>query len=428
MSTDLAPHQQTVSDGEIGVVRRCRIGIFHPSDPAGHIPGGIETVIRSILKWSPADLDYTLFGASSDLRERPLGREIELAVGNRHARFVPIVSADPSSTRRTMPLSVRFMYALQRYKRTPNLQRLEVLDFHRIEPMILFRSDPRPKNVMIHQDMSAVIRDKDCDIGWRHAPRLYENIERWLFRSADRVFCVRRSAIERYKRDHPGIADRFTFTPTWVDDEIFFAPNDADRTKVRGEIRARLGIDVSTTLLISVGRLDQQKDPLLLLNALRVALRSRRNLHLALVGDGILRPQVEAACRSAELAGKVSLLGARPPEEIATLLRASDLFVLSSAYEGMPIVVLEALASGLPVVTTDVGEVALTVQNGLNGAIVAERTAQTLGDAICATLENADALRGAACTRAIAPYLPERVLGRIYDNHRDQATRRSRLA
>jgi glycosyltransferase involved in cell wall biosynthesis len=404
-------------------VRPHRIGIFHPSDPAAHIPGGIETVIRGILKWAPADLDYTLFGATSDSAQRPIGQETEISLGGRSARFLPIVSADPSSTRGTLPLTARFLYALRRYKHTDRLRRLEVLDFHRIEPIVVFRDDPRPKNVMLHQDMSAVIRDRNCDMAWRHAPQLYERMERWLLERADRVFCVRQSAIDRYRTSYPALADRFTFIPTWVDNTVFFPTNDSKRAELKERITNRLGIPASTRILVSVGRLDRQKDPLLLLDALKAALKAQPELHLILVGDGIQRPRVEASCRLEELIGKVSLLGARPPEEIADLLRAADLFVLCSAYEGMPIVVLEALATGLPVVTTNVGEVRLVVQNDVDGTVVTERSPRHLALAICKTLAQLDSLRGAACAQAVAPYLPDRVLGRIYENHRSQATR-----
>jgi glycosyltransferase involved in cell wall biosynthesis len=370
-------------------------------------------------------LDYTLFGATSDLVRRPAGRETDIYLGDRRVHFLPIVSADPSSTRATMPLTARFLYALQRYRRTGQLRQLDALDFHRIEPLALFRNDPRPKNVMIHQDMSAVLRDKNCDIGWRHAPRLYERMERWLLPLADRVFCVRQSAIERYRTTYAAFADHFEFIPTWVDSKVFYPLNRAEREELKARTSNRLGIATSAQILISVGRLDQQKDPLLLLEALKVAIVAQPNIHLVMVGDGILRPQVEAACRSKELTGRVSLLGARPPEEIADLLRAADLFVLSSAYEGMPIVVLEALATGLPVVTTDVGEVRLTVRNNVNGAVVTERAPRDLADAISDTLDRVDSLRGAACIQAVGPYMPERVLSRIYDNHRRQATRGS---
>jgi glycosyltransferase involved in cell wall biosynthesis len=115
------------------------------------------------------------------------------------------------------------------------------------------------------------------------------------------------------------------------------------------------------------------------------------------------------------------LLGALSPERIAGWLRIADLFVLPSSYEGMPIALLEALATGLPVVVTDVGEVRLVVRDGVNGFISTAQTADAFADACKAALRSIDALRGGACLRAVAPYTPERVLTQVYENHRRQA-------
>jgi glycosyltransferase involved in cell wall biosynthesis len=397
------------------------IGIFHPTDPVGHIPGGIESVIRGILKFAPADLKYTLFGATSDLTARPLGRSVPMPFAGENVGFVPIVSADASAVRGKMPLTLRYLFSLRRLFGTEQIQQLSALDFHRVEPLALFTKDRRPKNVMIHQDMS-VIRDKDCDIGWRHAPWLYEWTESALLPRADRVYCVRQSAVDRYRKLYPAIADSFTFLPTWVDTDVFRpALSTVERQELRDRFAATTGISPSARLLVSVGRLDRQKDPLLLLDAFERALARRPDCHLVLIGDGNLRREVEARCQSSVLVGKVSLLGARRQTEIADWLRLSDLFVLSSAYEGMPIVVLEALACGLPVVTTNVGEVQLTVRTGINGMVVNERSPAALAEAILATLADLQSLRGAPCVQAVTEYVPERVLSRVYDNHRRQA-------
>ena len=145
-----------------------------------------------------------------------------------------------------------------------------------------------------------------------------------------------------------------------------------------------------------------------------------------MVGDGALRSQVEQRIRSYGLSGRVSLLGAQPPARIASLLQASDLFVLSSAYEGMPIAVLEALAAGLPVVSTDVGEIRLVVKEGVNGSISKAPTAESIAAAISSVLASLDSLRGAACTEAAGEFGPEAVLNRIYQLHRRQAGRLGR--
>ncbi len=397
-----------------------KIGIFYPADPAGHVPSGIDNFIRGILRWAPDDLDYTLYGASSDLEARPLGQERKLEMGGSACTFLPLVSVDPDANRGRIPLTVRYLWALRACVAQGGARSCDVFDFHRIEPVWLMRRGPQPINITIHQDMS-IIRGRESDILWRHWPALYQFLEHRLFRRADRIFSVRRSAVERYKTAYPDLKDRFAFVPTWVDPEVFHpARNDDERAALRERVRAALHVPADAIVLAFVGRLDRQKDPFLLLRGVHLALSRFPKLHLVVVGGGALKQEMEDMSRELDIGNKVSLLGARRPDEIAELLRGSDLFVLSSAYEGMPFAVLEALATGLPVVTTDVGEVRLVVKDGRNGKICSERSAGELARAICAGVEGREHFRGAPCVDAIGMYHPRSVLDRVYDNHRRQ--------
>lgn len=396
------------------------VAILHPIDPAGHVPSGIDAFIRGILKFAPPDIRYTLFGATSDPAVRPPGEFATLVLGERTVRYRPLVTMGARAERGIVPLTVRYMYALHRARRQGLLEPYDVLDFHRIEPSFLFSADPRPKNVLLHQDMS-VIRDANSDILWRHAPWLYESLERRAFSSMRKIFAVRQSAVQRYRQLYPEFADRFAFIPTWMDSTVFVpSPSDSVRESTRAALRTQLGIPPDARLLVFVGRLDQQKDPLLLIESLRLSIAAMPNLHLVIVGDGVLRSRVDEAIRANRLTGQAHLLGVRPPLEIAAILRGADLFVLCSAYEGMPIAVLEALATGLPVVSTDVGEVRLVVHEGINGQISATRRPESFADAILRTLNRAETLRGAPCEEAVSQYRPAPVLANIYANHRLQ--------
>lgn len=67
---------------------------MYPTDPAGSRPSGIDSVIRGILKAAPPDLDYYLFGASTDVNERPLGVEARVMIEDRPVRFLPLIELD----------------------------------------------------------------------------------------------------------------------------------------------------------------------------------------------------------------------------------------------------------------------------------------------------------------------------------------------
>ena len=149
---------------------------------------------------------------------------------------------------------------------------------------------------------------------------------------------------------------------------------------------------------------------------------------LLIVGDGVLREQVEKQVAKRGLEGKVALCGLKSASEIALYLKAASAFALSSAYEGMPICVLEALASGLPVVSTDVGEISRAVLPGVNGELVAEHEPQVLADAMQNCIRNVDLYRGTPCLDAVEPFSPQTVLRPFYENYRRLAASSVRQA
>jgi glycosyltransferase involved in cell wall biosynthesis len=125
-----------------------------------------------------------------------------------------------------------------------------------------------------------------------------------------------------------------------------FAPADGNPA-----LRARLGIPPQALVVGTVGSLRAVKNQARLLEA--AALRG--NLHLLLVGEGEERPLLEARAAAPDLAGRVTFAGHQ--EEPAPLYRAMDIFALTSDSEQMPVSLLEAMASCLPAVSTDVGDV-----------------------------------------------------------------------
>jgi glycosyltransferase involved in cell wall biosynthesis len=167
-------------------------------------------------------------------------------------------------------------------------------------------------------------------------------------------------------------------------------PSAAGRS--REETRAALGVGEGETLLLAVGRLATQKDYPTLLDAF-ARLSGRPGLRLAIAGDGPERPRLEQALRERPLT--VSLLGTR--HDVPDLLRAADVFVLSSCIEGFPNAVGEALLAGRPVVATAAGGVPELVRDGVDGRVVPVGDAGALAAAVAALLdEPAAAARMAA--------------------------------
>lgn len=158
---------------------------------------------------------------------------------------------------------------------------------------------------------------------------------------------------------------------TWGQYALVRSAVDVDRLRraagSRAEARKALGIPEGVPVMGTVTRLCAQKDPTTLLRAARAVVDRRPDAHLIVVGDGPLRVEVEKLLDELGLRSNVSLLG--PRTDIATLLPGFDAFVLSSRWEGLPRVVVEAMAVGVPVVATDVGGIGDAVTDGESGLL-----------------------------------------------------------
>jgi glycosyltransferase involved in cell wall biosynthesis len=111
---------------------------------------------------------------------------------------------------------------------------------------------------------------------------------------------------------------------------------------------------------------------------------------LAVVGDGPERAKLEALAEQLGVLPRVYFAGQVPRAEVAAYLEACDLFVLNSRYEGLPHVLLEAMAAGLPIVATDVGGIGEVVQPGRNGWLIRPGDPAQLRRAILWALKDAD--------------------------------------
>jgi glycosyltransferase involved in cell wall biosynthesis len=142
-------------------------------------------------------------------------------------------------------------------------------------------------------------------------------------------------------------------------------------------------------LIVAVGRLKAPKDFLTLVRAL--ALLPGQAFDAAIVGDGPDRAELEAAIEALGIGERVILLGER--EDVRQLLAGADIFVLSSASEGLPVSVLEAMAAGLPVVGSHVGGVPELVVEGETGLLVEAGDPQSLAAALDTLVEDAELRR-----------------------------------
>jgi glycosyltransferase involved in cell wall biosynthesis len=187
--------------------------------------------------------------------------------------------------------------------------------------------------------------------------------------------------------------------------------------EARAAIRVELGLG-DAWVVGTVGRLDQYKNQALLVRAMGPMLSSR--VRLVIVGEGDARPEVEAAIAALPDPRWVVMTGRRM--DVPRLVHAFDVFAMSSTTEGLPLVLPEAMAAALPVVSTAVGGIPSVVDDGETGLLVpVDETA--LRDALAALEQDRDRARAMghrAREEALARYSHDRMVDAYLDLY-DQA-------
>jgi teichuronic acid biosynthesis glycosyltransferase TuaC len=171
---------------------------------------------------------------------------------------------------------------------------------------------------------------------------------KYALNKADRVIAVCQALKDAMTQlEIPG--EKITVVPNGVDINKFFPlPKEAARSK--------LGLPYDKRILLSIGELIPRKGFDFLIKALKILSEemNEKNLYLVIVGEGAFRKQLEQLISELNLGKQVRLVGSVPHQELYLWYSAADLFCLASSREGWPNVVLESLASGTPVLATDV--------------------------------------------------------------------------
>jgi len=143
-----------------------------------------------------------------------------------------------------------------------------------------------------------------------------------------------------------------------------------------------------TIRCLAVGRMVAKKAPVFLLDAFRRALAQEPRLRLDMVGSGPLFPAACQCVRAFGLESHVTLHGARPNEVVQAMMKEADLFIQHSVTdangdeEGLPVAILEAMAHGLPVVSTRHAGIPEAVEDGVTGLLVAEEDSSGMSERI----------------------------------------------
>ena len=206
----------------------------------------------------------------------------------------------------------------------------------------------------------------------------------WLYRRAmartDVAVAVCEAARARFAAQGVRPRRALLAVPNGIRVELFCAAGEERRAALRNV----LGLPAGTRIVGTVGRLNPVKDQSLLIRAFARTHAQHADTALVLVGDGALRAALQAEAAASGAGDAIHFLGDRG--DVRQLLQGFDLFALSSRSEGYSMALLEACASALPIVATDVGGNREIVVDGRNGRLVPSGDADALAGALQALL------------------------------------------
>jgi glycosyltransferase involved in cell wall biosynthesis len=396
-------------------VRKPILTIFYQFNPWQSTIGGIQTLIRYYIKYAPLEFDLRLVGTGVDGKQA-LGRWHEGELEGRSLQFMPLFNIRDDNVRQIVPTSLRYTLAL----RGKNLAS-DFMHFHRLEPTFMTRRWLGEKSLFIHNDIHQQINSPSTDknaILWRRFPKAYFALERRLLGQFQQILSCNSESIELYRRQYPDWAERIQLVRNTVDNQEFYPLPPAEREQQRQDYAAQKGLPLNTRFLLFAGRLHPQKDPLLLVQAiaaLRNLMEQNDPIHLLIAGQGELMDPVREVVQRLDLTASVSLLGSVGLRDLATLHRLSSAVILTSVYEGLPLVVLEALASGTPIVTTNCGETPKFLLPG-SGVVCPERTPAAIARSIHQVLNNPARFSPQTCLETARPFAVRTVVGQIYQS------------
>jgi glycosyltransferase involved in cell wall biosynthesis len=245
---------------------------------------------------------------------------------------------------------------------------------------------------------------------WRKAAPM---VDRWIV--------VSHETAREWQREQPVAPERVVVIPNGIDTTRFCPDGET-----RSTVRARYGIPDEVPLLLCVGRLEYEKGFQVAIQALAMLQKQFHDIRLVIAGEGIYRKPLERV--AATMQGAVTLAGYVPNQDVPSLLAAADIFLMPTLRdEGFPMTVVEAMASGLPVVASRVGGIPSAIDDGHTGMLVPMGNAEACAQATEQLLRDRPlraAMQQAARQAAVAHFsrdhmiqATERVLHEVVAHH-----------
>jgi glycosyltransferase involved in cell wall biosynthesis len=347
---------------------RYRLGIVDPSDISKKIRGGSTGFISSILPYF-GEQRTTIFGIG-------LNGAVpwNLCYLRNNITFIP-VSDLKFPSRIPMRLKCFVSYFLNRKKIIRS--GMDVLYIHSPECCLPFIFSNKIVPVIYHQHGSAnpVIRSKYAYARNRIFEGIFNLFNKLIYKKADWIIAIDRRCNAQAAQN--GAGNKTSLLMNAVDMEKF-RPNEFERIRTR----KHFGLSEDQHVLIFVGRIEKPKGPGRLLECIPFFNTQGLDFKIFIVGEGTYRSNLENYVVSKGFETQVVFLGHISNAGLPRYYNMADILVLPSDMEGVPMVILEALACGTPVVASNVGGISDLIIDSFNGMVLNELSPERISSAI----------------------------------------------
>lgn len=359
--------------------------IIEPFDPEVSKPGGIDTCIRGIVKFSPAETRISIIGVDATGR-KALRKWQVVELEGREINFFPAVRLNNADLRRRVPHSLRVSLGALLY---PSAEKYDVVQSHKVNTALfcLLRYPFCSKVLFLHNSGNEN-GSKAATSFYRFAPWLYKLFERGVIPRMESVVIFSREGAERLARKYPHVV----YSSTWFDPDRFYpvegtSSGTGDRLKI-----------------LWACRIEPPKAPL---HAVDCFAELPSDASLTIAGDGTMRRAMEKRVAELGLGERVTFLGAVDKQEIGEVMRKHDMLLMSSEFEGYSRSIVEALACGLPVLTNYGGDPNHLIADGVNGARF------TSSADVARAFEIARFVSSSSCAKSVDTHEGRRVVERL---------------
>lgn len=221
---------------------------------------------------------------------------------------------------------------------------------------------------------------------YNHPKYLIARFLEWLTKPLVKRYIANSEAVKDFYVKRLGVTpEKITVIPNGIDTDFF------DGIISDPNLRKSLGITQDDFVITCVANLHPNKGHRYLLEAFENIYREYPATHLLIVGDGIERDNLKNQIRTYASKNNISFLGRRI--DVPQLLKISDCFVLPTLFEGMSNAIMEAMASSLPVITTDIPENRALIKNDISSLLIPPRSSKNITDAVIALINDSELYR-----------------------------------